>query len=604
MDYDYQENEYDVLEGKSFPIKARICLVDDCLTSAHVTKKSLSRHSYDVSHFTEAESALSALELGGFDLLVVDLQITTDGRLNGDRLIDVVRQLPSEKSANIPIIAVSESLSSLKRDALLKVGANEVICSDEKFNGLPELVAQHLYRSRFGQPNTVKPRTLERQVPVLHVKQDFKEGSQLYDNKDHIEIHGASPYYLPVSDVALDFDHIGLSTIRKSRPLTDSTFEQPPKPVVHIDHKDREQSTLVENIQAEAQLGANKQKTGRVWGLLGLLLIFVAGAWGGLYVTKPSLPITVDVVRAELKLQHNSISVPGQVVALETWELTAPQTGVLASLHIEPGVTVEKGQLIAQISEETNSRRIDELHNALTHVNRAISSEKAELDRLKQGVVIGVIPRKRYELAHTHLNDQKQKKTELQKQLNVLKVQKQVSPIYADQPGVVEKINRGTGERVIAGEILATLSSPNFEIRAPINGSRDNSLQTGQQVLVPIGNAVGDNWQGEVTRIENDVAVVSIGTDRRFHPGQEVNLEVVTHEPKHIVVLPKSLVVELDGLQQVGIIREGQLQYIPVKVGRDLGDKVEILRGIGFGQEVVELPELLVEGTKLARRAG
>ena len=105
----------------------QICFIDDSKTSAFVTKKLLKQYGYQVDHFIDAESALEALMEYDYALLITDLMISSQGGVNGDDLIRLIRQSGHPQKSHIPILVVTGSSDLATHDNLLHVGADRVL---------------------------------------------------------------------------------------------------------------------------------------------------------------------------------------------------------------------------------------------------------------------------------------------------------------------------------------------------------------------------------------------------------------------------------------------------------------------------------------------
>ena len=115
----------------------RICFIDDSKTSAFVTKKMLKQHGYSVDHFVDAESALEALMDEDYALIITDLMISSDGGVNGDDLIRLVRFSGHPTKSQIPIVVVTGTGDENTLQDLIAVGANTVLqkpLNDELLN--------------------------------------------------------------------------------------------------------------------------------------------------------------------------------------------------------------------------------------------------------------------------------------------------------------------------------------------------------------------------------------------------------------------------------------------------------------------------------------
>jgi cobalt-zinc-cadmium efflux system membrane fusion protein len=85
------------------------------------------------------------------------------------------------------------------------------------------------------------------------------------------------------------------------------------------------------------------------------------------------------------------------------------------------------------------------------------------------------------------------------------------------------------------------------------------------------------------------VRIVVANAERRLRPGQFVHALLSTGGPRrNAIVLPRSAIVQLEGLPSVFLAR-GQGQYEPraVQLGAAMSDRVEITAGVSAGEEVV-----------------
>lgn len=105
----------------------RVCFIDDSRTSAFVTKKLLKQFGYEVDHFPAAEAAIDAIMERDYSALITDLMISSDGGVNGDDLIRLVRHCGHPTKSKMPILVVTGSASSDSHQSLLQTGANAVL---------------------------------------------------------------------------------------------------------------------------------------------------------------------------------------------------------------------------------------------------------------------------------------------------------------------------------------------------------------------------------------------------------------------------------------------------------------------------------------------
>lgn len=100
--------------------KARILYVEDDETLSFVTKDNLELNGYDVQHYSDGKSALSAFEKEGFDICLFDVMLP---EMDGFALAKAVREADKE----IPILFLTAK--SLKEDRLqgFQLGGDDYI---------------------------------------------------------------------------------------------------------------------------------------------------------------------------------------------------------------------------------------------------------------------------------------------------------------------------------------------------------------------------------------------------------------------------------------------------------------------------------------------
>jgi multidrug efflux pump subunit AcrA (membrane-fusion protein) len=81
-------------------------------------------------------------------------------------------------------------------------------------------------------------------------------------------------------------------------------------------------------------------------------------------------------------------------------------------------------------------------------------------------------------------------------------------------------------------------------------------------------------------------------------PGAYVRVHLALPGQIHSVVIPSdTLLFRTEGLQ-VGVVRNNVAQLVPVTIGTDYGESVQITSGLSASDEVIESPsDSLVSGT-------
>ena len=95
--------------------------------------------------------------------------------------------------------------------------------------------------------------------------------------------------------------------------------------------------------------------------------------------------------------------------------------------------------------------------------------------------------------------------------------------------------------------------------------------------------------------------LVEVDVDNRggkLLPGAYVSVHLRLPEPAKSITIPSNtLLFRAEGLQ-VGVVRNGRANLVPVKIGHDYGSTVEVLSGINLADDVIVDPsDSLTSGT-------
>lgn len=126
----------------------------------------------------------------------------------------------------------------------------------------------------------------------------------------------------------------------------------------------------------------------------------------------------------------------------------------------------------------------------------------------------------------------------------------------------------------------------------------------------------GQVFEGALTRTDGAINPTSRtllvevdvdNSDGKLLPGAYAFVHFKLERQTHSVVIPaNTLLFRSEGLR-VGVVRNGAAELVPITIGRDYGDRVEVLTGLKTADEVILNPsDSLVSGTavRLANHKG
>ena len=189
-------------------------------------------------------------------------------------------------------------------------------------------------------------------------------------------------------------------------------------------------------------------------------------------------------------------------------------------------------------------------------------------------------------------------------QANVARLDKMQSYRVVQAPfdGVITLRNVDVGALVNAGNTLLYRIAQTDTLRTYVNVPQTNadSIQPGQPAILTVSNLPGRQFTGTVARTANAldpssrtllVEVQVPNADNALLPGMyaQVDLSSVRADPP-LLVPSDALIVRADGAQ-VAVVRPDHTVHLQkIEVGRDYGDRLEVLNGLSEGDTIVSNP--------------
>ena len=121
----------------------RIALVEDDSDIAYTIRLNLEREGYTVTHFSSGNEAMLAVQRGGFDFVILDLNLPD---LDGLTICRELRRDPA--TANIPILMLTARGSERDRITGLELGADDYVTKPFSVRELVARVAAVWRRTR------------------------------------------------------------------------------------------------------------------------------------------------------------------------------------------------------------------------------------------------------------------------------------------------------------------------------------------------------------------------------------------------------------------------------------------------------------------------
>ena len=411
----------------------------------------------------------------------------------------------------------------------------------------------------------------------------------------------------------------------------------------------------IDELKRQLQQKAAPGPSGRT--LVAVLLLLAALALAGYYlgyaphqhreqvlaaesqVENRTLPV-VHVATVERSASRDSLVLPGNIQAVTEAPVLARASGYIRRRNVDIGDRVAAGQVLAEIDAPEIQQQIRQAKAAIDTAGSAAQQAEASLQQGRSNLHLAEVTKDRWQklyekgVVSRQENDTYQAQWAAQ-QASVQALEKAVAAarsnisaaeanlarltdlesyqvVRAPFAGVITLRNIDVGVLVNEGNTLLFRIAQSDRLRTYLNvpqGDAD-SVHSGQQASLSIPDLPGRMFAGTVTRTANalDPATRTLLVEVQVPNGgglllpgmyTQVDLAVPRRDPP-LVIPGDTLVVRSDGPQVALVAADGTVHDQRIQLGRDFGDRVEVLAGLEEGQQIAVNPSDAVrEGAKV-----
>jgi RND family efflux transporter MFP subunit len=367
-----------------------------------------------------------------------------------------------------------------------------------------------------------------------------------------------------------------------------------------------------------------------------------------------SAPREVELARVALQRMAKTVAVTGTLAPDEQVTVSVKVAGRLASIAVDLGTVVKRGQAIAQVEPTDYRLRVEQAASALgqaraqlglppagddvevdiaktslvQEAQATLEEARANLERARSLVEQRLIPpadfdatqasfvRAQSAVARAQDEIRNRQAALRQRSFELRSARQQLADAVVRSPldGVVQERHALAGEYLAAGASVATvvridllrlraeiperdapLVRAGHEVRIRVDGDGDSAQHVGRVVRL----APALNEQTRSLTIEAEVE--NPGTLR---PGSFARGEIVVDDASEVPVVPTSAIVTFAGIDKVITIADGKAVEKTIAIGRRSERWTEIVEGVAAGDAVVVEPGNLQQGQPVTVTGG
>ena len=317
-----------------------------------------------------------------------------------------------------------------------------------------------------------------------------------------------------------------------------------------------------------------------------------------------SIP-SVAVVHPTPAAGAEEVVLPGNMQAFIDTPIWARASGYLKAWYVDIGARVKQGQLLAEIEAPEVDQQLQQTRAVLATDQANLKLAQITAERYANLFKTDSVAKQ--DVDNAVQAAAAQTATVNSAQANVARLEQLVAyeKVFAPFDGVITARNVDVGALVdadanTAGKELFHLAS-NATLRVYVNVPEvySRAAKPGVNAYLTLSEFPARQFHGRVIRNADAIdtasrtLLVEVDVNNptgELLPGSYVSVHLKLPSKIEAVTVPvNTLLFRSEGLR-AAVVRNGRTSLVPVTIGRDFGDTVEIVSGLGQGDQVIVFP--------------
>jgi RND family efflux transporter MFP subunit len=388
-------------------------------------------------------------------------------------------------------------------------------------------------------------------------------------------------------------------------------------------------TATMETETHEAVIIDSRRKLGRgpiIAGVLAALLLGILIAIGIrsradaeaalVNTTRQDAVLSVAVTTPIQGAAAQEITLPANTQAFIDTPIYARTSGYLRKWYADIGTRVHKGQLLAEIETPELDQQVRQAQSELSTAESNQQIAQITAERWVKLLAKNAVSKQETDQARSDLNARQSAFSAAEANMQRLQQLQGFEKIYAPFDGVITARNIDIGSLIQAGdsdspraELFHIANNDKLRLFVPVPEVYTSQVHAGSHVVVTSDAVPNARFTGTIVRDSDSIDLSSrtlnvevdvVNSDHKLLPGQYAFIHLPIPPAASSMTLPSgALLFRAEGLQ-VGVVRNGKVQLVPVGVGHDYGAKVEITSGLGpHDQVILNPPDSLAQGERV-----
>ena len=322
--------------------------------------------------------------------------------------------------------------------------------------------------------------------------------------------------------------------------------------------------------------------------------------------TQQASILTVAVTTPKIGASALEITLPANTQAYIDTPIYARTNGYLRHWYADIGARVHQGEVLADIETPELDQQVQQAQSDLATAQANLEIAQITAERWKKLLAKNAVSKQEADVATSDFIARQSTLSSAQANLRRLQQLQGFEKVYAPFDGVITARNVDIGSLIQAGdssspraELFHMASTDRLRLYVPVPEVYAYTVHNGDKIAVTSDAAPNEKFTGTIVRNSDaidtssrtlNVEVDVNNQDHKLLPGQYAFVHLPVPPSNASLTLPSdTLLFRAEGLR-VGVVRNGQVQLVPVQIGHDYGATVEITSGVTPQDQVIVNP--------------
>jgi len=313
---------------------------------------------------------------------------------------------------------------------------------------------------------------------------------------------------------------------------------------------------------------------------------------------------SVNVVLPKGGAEAEEVELPGNTEAFTDTPIYARTSGYIKHWYVDIGARVKQGQLLAVVETPELDQQLQQAEAQLKNAEANLQIADITATRWQNLLKTDSVSHQEADQAVSDLHSKEALVESNKANVDRLEQLQSFERIVAPVDGVITARNTDVGALIQADttapkELFHLSAIQKLRIYVPVPEVYAPSVKTGDKAAVTLDAVPGQAFTGTLVRNANaidsasrtlNVEVDVDNSSGQLMPGAYAFVHFKLPAKRGAVTIPSNaLLFRSEGLR-VGVVRDSHVALLPITIGQDYGDSVEVVAGLTARDSVIVNP--------------